>query len=395
MTVAFHSPRKIIIDGGAIGSVPAEVARLGATCALLVADPFLVGNGTAPQLKQACEHIGITVNIFDQVHPDPRDVDVIAAGEAAKQLADRHGNVVVVGLGGGSALDTAKVAAVLATNNGGLAGIAGADRILRDGYPVIAIPSTAGTGSEATKVAVITDTRDNIKVLINDARLMPSCSIVDFELTLSMPPALTAHVGLDTLTHGIEAYVSRRANAFSDPLALKCVSLVAAHLETAFFEPANRAARSAMMEAATLGGLAFTNSSVALVHAMARPIGALFHLSHGLSNAVLLPTITRFSLHAAMDRYAEVARSMRVANGADDDATAAEKLLEELKRLNRVLQIQPLGQQLPLTPDAFRANLPKMACDALASGSADNNPVVPTQAQIEQLYDQTFSTAEL
>jgi alcohol dehydrogenase class IV len=147
-----------------------------------------------------------------------------------------------------------------------------------------------------------------------------------------------------------------------------------------------------MMEAATLGGLAFTNSSVALVHAMARPIGALFHLSHGLSNAVLLPTVTRFSLRASMDRYAAVARAMGVAEYADDDASAAEKLLEELKRLNQVLQIQPLGQQLLLTREAFREHLQKMAYDALASGSADNNPIIPTQAEVENLYDQSFST---
>lgn len=393
MTFAFHSPKKILIGGGTVQAVPAEVARLGAKGALLVSDPFLVRNGTAQQLKEACEANGMAVEIFDDVQPDPRDIDTIAAGCAARRLADRLGFVAIIALGGGSALDTAKVAAVLATNGGALSDIAGTDRILVDGYPVIAIPSTAGTGSEATKVAVITDTENDIKVLVNDARLMPTISIVDFELTLSMPPALTAHVGVDTLTHGIEAYVSKRANPFSDPFALKCIELAAANLEKAFFEPGNRTARAAMMEAATLGGLAFTNSSVALVHAMARPIGAIFHLSHGLSNAVLLPTVTRFSLPAAIERYATVARTMGVASSDDCDASAAEMLLKELRRINKALSIQPLGQHPSLNHAAFKDQLSKMARDALASGSADNNPLVPSEAQIEDLYEEAFLAA--
>lgn len=393
MTFAFHSPKKILVGGGTIQAAPAEVARMGAKGVLLVSDPFLVGNGTARRLEAACAAAGIAVEIFDDVQPDPRDIDTIAAGRAAKSLADRLGFVAIVALGGGSALDTAKVAAVLATNGGALSDIAGTDQILVDGYPVIAIPSTAGTGSEATKVAVITDTENDIKVLVNDARLMPTISIVDFELTLSMPPVLTAHVGVDTLTHGIEAYVSRRANPFSDPLALKCIALAAANLEKAFFEPADRTARAAMMEAATLGGLAFTNSSVALVHAMARPIGAIFHLSHGLSNAVLLPTVTHFSLSAAVERYATVARTMGVAKSHDCDASAAEKLLEELHRLNKALSIPTLGQHPSLSQAVFEKQLPKMARDALASGSADNNPIVPSEAQIEELYQKAFLAA--
>src|SRR4029079_1108671 len=160
--------------------------------------------------------------------------------------------------------------------------------------------TTAGTGSEVTKVAVITDTARDVKMMMLDRHLLPTAALVDYELTLSMPPGLTAHVGVDTLTHGIEAYVSRKANALTNPLATECIRLTASNLLTAWGKPVDRPAREAMMLAASLGGMAFANSSVCLVHGMSRPIGAIFHLAHGLSNALLLPAITRWSLRGAV-----------------------------------------------------------------------------------------------
>jgi len=205
--------------------------------------------------------------------------------------------------------------------------------------------------------------------------------VVDFELTLSMPAALTAAVGVDTLTHGIEAYVSRQANALTDPLALQCVALAAQHLPVAWAEPGNRAARAGMMLAATLGGMAFANSSVALVHGMSRPIGALFHVPHGLSNAVLLPTVTRYSLGAAPERYAAVAR----AAGCEPA-----KFADWLEQLNVALRLPRLSQCRGVTRPAFEAGLEKMAADALASGSPANNPRVPTAAEVVALYQEAW-----
>jgi alcohol dehydrogenase class IV len=296
----------------------------------------------------------------------------------------------IVALGGGSPIDAAKAIAVLAQNPEPLSTYQGYHKLPRAGVPLVAIPTTAGTGSEVTKVAVITDTARDVKMMMLDRHFLPTVALVDFELTLSMPPALTAHVGVDTLTHGIEAYVSRKATALTDPLALTCIRLVAEHLETAWREPSNRAAREGMMLAATVGGMAFANSSVALVHGMSRPIGAVFHVPHGLSNAVLLPAVTRFSLVGAAERFATVARTMGLATVVDSADAAGEKLIAGLAALNARLAVPRLGECRGVTRERFDALKAKMAEDALASGSPGNNPVVPTAEQIVALYDEAF-----
>src|SRR5581483_7119351 len=247
------------------------------------------------------------------------------------------------------------------------------------GPPVIAIPTTAGTGSEATRVTVITDTARAEKMMILDGHLVPAVAIVDFELTLTMPPALTAHVGLDTLTHGIEAYVSSAAGPLTDVAALSCVRLVADHLERACTAPDDRRARAAMALAACQGGMASSNASVCLVHGMSRPLGAVFHVPHGLSNAVLLPAVTRFSIPGALDRYATIARAMGMAPEALPDG------LQALADRLGVPRLRDLVEH-----DRFEASLPKMAADALASGSPARNPVVPTADQIVELYREAW-----
>ena len=201
---------------------------------------------------------------------------------------------------------------------------------------MIAIPTTAGTGSECTRFTVITDTERDEKMLIAGLGALPLAALVDYELTYSVPQRTTADTGVDSLTHALEAYVSKRANPVSDALALSAMALIGANIRTAYAEPRNAAAREAMMLGATEAGLAFSNSSVALVHGMSRPIGAHFHVPHGLSNAMLLPAITRFSVPGAEARYAEAARRIGFAEPADGDATAAAKLITGLERLNAI-----------------------------------------------------------
>jgi alcohol dehydrogenase class IV len=193
-------------------------------------------------------------------------------------------------------------------------------------------------------------------------------------------------VGVDTLTHGIEAYVSRLANPMTDPLARSCIGLVARHLEVAWREPENRVAREGMMLAATQGGMAFANSSVCLVHGMSRPIGAVFHVPHGISNAMLLPTVTRFSIEGACGRYAEISRTMGWARVGEGDDEAALRLPGELEQLNRRLEIPRLRDHPRMVESRFRQSIDKMASDALSSGSPQNNPVVPNEAQVAELY---------
>ena len=206
------------------------------------------------------------------------------------------------------------------------------------GLPLIAIPTTAGTGSEATRFTIITDETSDEKMLCAGLGFMPIAALIDYELTLSLPPRVTADTGIDALTHAIEAYVSRKASLYSDSQALEAMRLLAPNLRTAFHQPDDRAAREAMMLGATLAGIAFSNASVALVHGMSRPIGAFFHVPHGLSNAMLLPAITA-SIPAAPERYADCARAMGVAAQTDGVEVANDKLLAELRAINQELKV--------------------------------------------------------
>jgi len=205
-----------------------------------------------------------------------------------------------------------------------------------------------------------------------------------------MSKPLTAHVGVDALTHGIEAFVSRKANPLTDPVALSCITKIHANLRTAWADPGNAAAREAMSLAALQGGLAFTNSSVCLVHGMSRPLGLLFRLPHGLSNSVLLPTVTRFSWPGSKARYAEVARAMRVAGIKSSDEFACVALTDWLQKLNSDLEVPRLRDCCGTDVEKFRATLPKMASDALESGSPQNNPIVPAASQIVELFEMAW-----
>lgn len=386
MPVAFNVPATIITGAGASAEVGAVVRRLGAHTALLVTDSWLAGNGLAARFAGALEHAGIATHVFAGVQPDPT-VQNVRDGLAMLRAT---GADVVVALGGGSSIDAAKAIGILATNDEPLSQYAGYHKIPRAGLPVIAIPTTAGTGSEVTKVAVITDTERDVKMMLLDAHLLPVAALVDYELSMTMPPALTAYVGVDTLTHGIEAYVSVKANPMTDPLALSCIRLVAEHLEAAWQHPDDRTAREGMALAACQGGMAFANSSVCLVHGMSRPLGAVFHLAHGLSNAVLLPTVTRYSLPGARGRYATIARVMGYAGAADDDVAASEILAHELDALNSRLGIPRLRDIAGLDPQRYATACQKMATDALASGSPQNNPLIPSIPDIVRLFGAAF-----
>ena len=361
---------------------PELVRELGGSRVLLVTDPGVVRLGVVAEVRGILESSGLNVAVFDEVQPDPTDENVAAGALALQaQRAD-----IIVALGGGSPIDAAKVIAIRAANLAPLPEFAGLHKIQSRGLPLIAVPTTAGTGSEATKVAVITDTVRQVKMMMLSAALLPTAAVVDFELTLSMPKNLTAAVGVDTLTHGIEAYVSRKANALTDPLALKCIELTARHLFSAWSEPGNPRAREGMMLAATLGGMAFSNSSVCLVHGMSRPIGAVFHLPHGLSNAILLPTVTRFSIEAAPERYAAIARATGCAEAGTGQEQACAALLDWLEKLNQALELPRLSRCAGVTRELLDANVEKMAADALASGSPANNPRVPDANEIVELY---------
>ncbi|MFN3520266.1 MAG: iron-containing alcohol dehydrogenase, partial [Sphingomonas sp.] len=237
---------------------------------------------------------------------------------------------------------------------------------------------------------IITDETTDEKMLCAGLAYLPVAALVDYELTFSMPARLTADTGIDSLTHAIEAYVSRRANPFSDGMALLAMRAIAPNLRRVYADPDDAAAREAMMLGATQAGIAFSNSSVALVHGMSRPIGAHFHVPHGLSNAMLLPAVTRWSAPAALARYATCARTMGVADDADGNQLAVARLLEELATLNRDLAV-PGPAAWGIDGARWHALVPVMCAQAAASGSPANNPRVPDAEEMAQLYAEVWA----
>jgi len=386
MIASIVSPRLLLVGGNAVAQVAEVLGKLGLSRPLVVTDPFMVSSGMVERVLAPLREKGIAAPVFSETVPDPTDT-VIEAGVAVLARTDAD---CLIGFGGGSPMDTAKAMAILAAGGGRMRDWkvpAAADMAA---LPIIAIPTTAGTGSEVTRFTVVTDTERNEKMLIAGLAALPAAAIVDHTLTHSVPPRTTADTGIDSLTHALEAYVSKRANAYSDTMALRAMGLIARNVRAAYAEPRNEAAREAMMLGATLAGLAFSNSSVALVHGMSRPIGAHFHVAHGLSNAMLLPAVTRFSLPAALPRYAEAARAMGIARAEEGDQAAGARLVEELAALNRDLAV-PSPRAYGLDERKWNDLLPTMADQALASGSPANNPRVPTKEEIVSLYREAWA----
>ena len=386
MPAAFHAPRLMQVGGGAIAEAGALLQRLGVGYPLIVSDPFMRQAGLVDRLVGILASAGIAVDVFTDTVPDPTS-EVVETGVG---LLASGGFDCLVALGGGSSMDTAKAMAVLAAGGGHIRDYKVPNLADRAALPVICIPTTAGTGAEATRFCVITDTANDEKMLIAGLGCLPVAAIVDFELTLTAPFRLTADTGIDALTHAIEAYVSRRANPLSDMYALAAMRTIHAHLRTACFEPADRAAREAMMLGATQAGLAFSNASVCLVHGMSRPIGAFFHVPHGLSNAMLLPAITQFSAEAAIRRYADCARAIGVAVESEGDQAAVARLLDALAALNRDLEV-PSPRQYGIEEARYFQVIETMAEQALASGSPANNPRVPSKQEIVDLYRRVWA----
>jgi alcohol dehydrogenase class IV len=377
-------PRLLRIGGGAFGDTPKVLSDLGLKRPLIVTDSFLSKQGLADRLAEALK-LAEGLRIFSGAVPDPTSGSI----DAGLGFLKERDHDCVIGLGGGSSIDTAKAMAVLAVHGGPMRKYKTPFLQNAPGLPIIAIPTTAGTGSETTRFTVVTDDPTGEKMLCTGVGYVPTAAIVDYELTLQKPKRLTADTGVDSLTHAIEAYVSRRANPFADGFALTAMEAIWRYLPTAYLEPSSRAARERMMLAATQAGIAFSNSSVALVHAMSRPIGARFHVPHGMSNAMLLPAITTFSVPGNVRRYADCARMMGIAKSDATDESATTALVEGLRRLNLQLEV-PTPEKLGIDKKQWSEAIPTMVEQAIASGSPANNPRVPTAEEIADLYGQVY-----
>jgi alcohol dehydrogenase class IV len=377
----FRVPQTIHVGIGCHGRVFAEAARIGGGNVLVITDANVRATPVAGKVIEQLSGAGILRGVFADIPGEPTTIEVekgLAALRGAK--AD-----TVVAIGGGSVIDTAKAVATVATNGGSIADYKGANKITTPKLPLIAVNTTAGTGSEVTRFSIITDPVTSVKMLIADPHLIPDVAIDDPLLTVTCPPLVTASTGLDALTHAIESYVSIRATALSDILALSAIRKIGRSLRAAFRNGEDLDARTLMHVASLEAGMSFSNASVALVHGMARPIGAYFHKAHGISNAVLLPHVMEWSIAGAPGRFADIARALGVETAGLGEAQAAERAVALVRALCRDLRIPGLTG-LGIDPDKLMALAPTLAKDALDSGSPDNNPRVPTADEIVELY---------
>ncbi|MBR9830127.1 MAG: iron-containing alcohol dehydrogenase [Oceanospirillales bacterium] len=381
MSAQIILPRILQVGDGASQAAPDILLSLNCSRPLIITDKIMVELGYVDRLRDALSAQQISADVFADTIPEPTVGSIMAGVERV-----RAGNYdSIVALGGGSPIDSAKAIAILGKHGGSMRDYKFPRVVNEPGLPIIAIPTTAGTGSEATRFTIITDESNDEKMLCVGLGFMPVAALVDYSLTLSLPARTTADTGIDALTHAMEAYVSRKANAYSDSQALAAMRLIGPHLRRAYHDGGDTEAREAMMLGATLAGVAFSNASVALVHGMSRPIGAFFHVPHGLSNAMLLPSVTAFSVPSAPERYADCARAIGVANLDDSTEAANRKLLAELVTLNDELQV-PTPQQFGIDYDQFMSVTEEMATQAINSGSPGNNPRVPTHDEIVNLY---------
>jgi alcohol dehydrogenase class IV len=320
---------------GAIGQIAQEVLGLKAEKVLIVTDKGLIDAGLVKLAQESLEKAQIKYAIFDAVESDPRyEISADCVDMIKSEKAD-----VLIGFGGGSPIDIAKISAIMARNEGPLAEYFGIDLIPKRGLPTIMVPTTAGTASEVTPIAILSDEGAKLKRGIVSPYLFPSVALLDPELTLGLPPHITASTGMDALIHAIEAYTSINATGLTDTLALRAVELLYNNIRTAYANGSNLEARSSMMEGSLTAGLSFSNAGVTAVHAFAYPIGAEFHIPHGVANTLMLPHVMRFNLIGNVPKFAELAWAFGLPTEGLDNLRVAEMFVESIERLAEDLRV--------------------------------------------------------
>ena len=381
MSHTINLPRIMEVGKNSRFKLPEILKTLGCKQPLIITDKVMVSLGYIAEIQEILKEADILSEYFDDTIPEPTSSSIEAG--VAKVKSGEYDSIIAIG--GGSPIDSAKAISILGKFGGIIRDYKFPRKVNETGLPIIAIPTTAGTGSECTRFTIITDDATSEKMLCAGMGFLPIAAIVDYQLTMSVPARTTADTGIDALTHAIEAYVSKKASLYSDVQALAAMRLIGPNLKIAYHEPHNEKAREHMMLGSTLAGIAFSNASVALVHGMSRPIGAFFHVPHGLSNAMLLPMITEYSIEAAPERYADCARTMGVAHIDDHDDIANKKLISALTQINQELQVPTLAE-FGIEKTHFNDVVQTMAEQALASGSPGNNPRVPSVPEMVELY---------
>lgn len=377
----FEMPNHVVYGADSLNQLGEITVKHGKK-ALIVSDRIMEKIGYVKKCVELLEAQGVATAFYLDANTEPTDVFV----DDALKICQEFEADVIVTIGGGSCIDTAKAVSVVATNGGYVGDYMGGKKIAAvPPIPLIAIPTTAGTGSEATDVTVITNTKADIKMMIKQHAFLPKVAIVDPLLTMSAPKHVTAATGIDALCHAMESYISKKAQPMTRIFSKSAIQSIIQNIKHVYDHGDDVAAREKLSIAALEAGVAFSNASVTLVHGMSRPVGALFHVPHGVSNAMLLPAVLEFSREAAKEDLAELARLI-LDNTAEKTAEElTDELIQTVKQLCSDLEI-PNMEGWGIDRTEFEAAVDKMATDAIASGSPGNNPRVPTHAEIVELY---------
>ncbi len=353
----FETTPRVVCEDHAALSLPRFAGELGVTRPMIVTDPGLLAAGLIAPILDAFRAEGIEPLVFGEVEADPPQDSIIRAVEAARA----GGADGVIGLGGGSSMDTAKLVALLAASGERLEDVYGIEMTKGPRLPLIQVPTTAGTGSEVTHIAVVTSPGDE-KLAVLSRRLYPDLALLDPALTVGLPSAVTAATGIDAMVHAIEAYTTRhKKNAVSDALAIKALSLLARNIGRAVADGSDLDARRAMLQGALLAGMAFANAPVGAVHALAYPLGGRFHVPHGLSNALVLGPVLEFNLPAVEPLYAELAEAVTPPGARGSANVQARAFIEAMKALVAAMPMAHTLREVGVT----EADLPMLAADAM------------------------------
>lgn len=375
----FIMPGKIVYGEGALENAKPLLSDFGKK-ALIVTDSFMVKFGNVKLVTDILDELKTDYAVYDGINSEPTNILI----DKGIEIYKKENCDFLIAIGGGSPIDAMKAIGAVITNGGSINDYYG-KVITIPTPPMVAVPTTSGTGSEATQFTIITNTEKDIKMLLKGPVLMPDLAIDDPAFTMTAPPSITAATGLDALCHATEAYTSRKAQPLTDDLAISATKRIFKNLPVVFKEPKNVQARAEMSLAALEAGVAFNNASVTIIHGMSRPIGALFHVPHGISNAMLLSECYSFAIDGAYKRFADLGRAIEVAAHEDDDKTAAEKFLNACKEICKTCEI-PTLEEYGIDKNKFFEVMDKMADDALASGSPANTIKEVSKEDILTIY---------
>lgn len=383
MATQFTLPGRTVLGTDALAGSEHAIKGLGKK-AFIVTGKIVTKMGTVSKLTGYLERWNIDYTVFNEIAGEPTDEMILAGVKAYEE----SGCDFLIGIGGGSPLDSAKAIGAMTTLEGSIADYMGVE-LTGDFPPLVLIPTTAGTGSETTKFTVITDTKKGVKMLLKGDDLLPEVAVIDPELTVTAPKSITAATGMDALTHAVESYISKKANVLTDLYALSAIKRIFQYLPLAYADGTDRKARAEMSIAAFEAGVCINNASVTLVHGMSRPIGALFHVPHGISNAMLITECLSYVADGCYGRFADMARAIGAATEETEEKEASEAFLKALKSLCSQCEI-PTLEEYGIQKEEFERVSQKMAEDAMASGSPSNTRKEISKEDLLKIYSRLF-----